>query len=207
MGRPTSNPALSLDPARDALLIVDAINDLAFPGGEKVLPWAERMTARLAPLRAKAHRAGVPVVYANDNYGHWRSSFEDVYRHCTRRGARGAEVTRRLRPTRDDYFVLKPRHSAFFASSLKPLLEHLGTGRIILAGLATNLCVLFTAHDAHMHGYEQVVLSDCCAAESDFDHNVVLEQLKRFCGARIALSTECTFPRRRTRRSARLRKE
>jgi nicotinamidase-related amidase len=65
--------------------------------------------------------------------------------------------------------------------------------RLVLSGIATNLCVLFTAHDAHMRRYPITVLSDCCAAESDFDHNVALSQLERYCGARVCLSTEYDF--------------
>jgi nicotinamidase-related amidase len=177
----------------DALLVIDVINDLEFPGGENVLPWAERMVPLLAKTRAAAHRAEVPVIYSNDNYGHWRSSFTDVYRHCTRPGARGRGVSKMMRPTAQDYFVLKPKHSAFFATSLRPLLEYLGTKRLILSGISTNLCVLFTAHDAHMHDYKLVVLSDCCAAESDADHDIALDQLRRFCGARVCRSDQLRF--------------
>jgi nicotinamidase-related amidase len=176
--------------SRQALLIVDVINDLDFPGGENVLPWAKRMVKPLSAARQAAHQRDIPVIYANDNYGHWHSDFKEVYRHCVRRGARGREVATRLRPTAKDYFVLKPRHSAFFATSLKPLLEYLKVEKLILAGIATNLCVLFTAHDAHMYGFEMIVLSDCCAAESDEDHNLALDQLQRFCGAKICLSEE-----------------
>jgi len=177
------------------LLIIDVINDLNFPGGEKVLPWAVRMAERLVAFRDRARRAGVPVVYVNDNFGHWRANFTDVYRHCTRRGARGRAVVRRLKPGRDDYFVLKPRHSGFFATSLVPLLEDLGAKHLVLAGIATNLCVLFTAHDAHMHEYRVTVLSDCCAAESDHDHNEALSQLKRFCGAKVCTADEMKLKR------------
>ncbi len=185
----------SLKAGTDALLLIDVVNDLEFPGGERVLPWAEQLVVPLRAARAKARRAGVPVIYANDNFGLWRGSREDVVRHCTRRSARGREVSRLLRPRRDDYFILKPRHSAFFATPLAPLLEHLGVKRLVLAGIATNLCVLATAHDATMHGYAIVVLSDCCAAESDFDHNVVLAQLKRFFDATICRSSELTVSR------------
>lgn len=177
----------------DALLIIDAINDLEFPGGEKVLPWAVKLASSLAAFRAKAHRFKLPVIYVNDNFGLWHSSFPEVFSHCTRRSARGRDVSRKLKPGRNDYFVLKPRHSAFFATSLVPLLEHLAVDRLILSGMATNLCVLFTAHDAHMHQYPIVVLSDCCAAESDGDHNLALDQLERFCKATVCLSTECRF--------------
>lgn len=186
--------------SRDALLIIDVINDLDFPGGENVLPWALRAAPRIASVRAAARASGVPVIYANDNFGHWRSTFGDVFKYCTRPSARGREVSRKLKPTRDDYFILKPRHSAFFATSLVPLLDSLKTKRVIFAGMATNLCVLFSAHDAHMHGYELVVLSDCCAAESDFDHNVALAQLERFCRAKIVTSREISPANRRGKR-------
>jgi nicotinamidase-related amidase len=181
--------------SKDVLLIIDAINDLEFTGGEKVLPWAQKMAMRLAAFRGKAHRAGMPVIYVNDNFGHWQSNFLDVYKYCTRREARGRVVSRKLKPTSKDYFILKPRHSGFFATSLVPLLEDLGAKRLILAGVATNLCVFFTAHDAYMHEYGLTILSDCCAAESDFDHNLALDQLKRFCKAKIVLSSEYQFAR------------
>src|SRR5213075_1734421 len=106
---------------KDALLIIDVINDLEFPGGEKVLPWAQRLIRPLARFRGQAHARGVPVIYVNDNFGHWQSSFEDVLKHCTRPRARGAKISRALRPTSKDYFILKPRHSAFFCTSLVPL--------------------------------------------------------------------------------------
>jgi nicotinamidase-related amidase len=180
----------------DVLLVIDVINDLEFEGGEKVLPWAERMVPRLKGFRGKCDRAGVPVVYINDNFGMWRDSFSEIYTHCAKTGARGHRVARGLKPRKEDYFILKPRHSAFYATSLEPLLEDLGAERLILSGIATNLCVLFTAHDAHMRQYPIVVLSDCCAAESDFDHNTALKQLERFCGAQIGLSAEIV-PRRK----------
>ena len=176
-----------------ALLIIDAINDLEFPGGERVLPWAEKMVDRLRPAADAARGAGVPVVYANDNFGHWRSNFGDVFDHCTRDGARGAGLSRAMRPARDDFFILKPKHSAFFATSLVPLLEYLGTRRIVMAGIATNLCVLFSAHDAYMHDYDVTVLSDCCAAESDTDHDVALDQLERFLHIRVCRSDEVAW--------------
>ena len=189
-----------LDAAKDALLIIDVINDLEFPGGDKVLPWAKRLTKPLRALSSKARRLGLPVIYVNDNFGEWHADKEKVYARCTRRGVRGREVARLLKPKKDDYFILKPRHSAFFSTPLVPLLETLKIKRVILTGMATNLCVLITAHDAAMNGYRLVVLSDCCAAENDFDHNVVLGQLKRFFDATICRSDEITITPRDTRR-------
>jgi nicotinamidase-related amidase len=188
-------------PPPAALLVIDVINDLEFDGGEMVLPWAKRMVGRLAPLLGKARRAGIPVIYVNDNFGHWQSNFAEVYRHCTRRGARGRAVARRLKPHREDYFVLKPKHSGFFATSLEPLLQYLKVRRVVLSGIATNLCVLFTAHDAHMREYEIVVLSDCCAAESDHDHNLALQQLEKFCDATICRADQLNVSAMKPRRT------
>ena len=120
-----------------------------------------------------------------------------MVRHCTREGARGRGTSRALAPGPDDYFVLKPKQSAFFATSLVPLLEYLKVDRLVLAGPATNLCVLFTAHDAHMHEYDLTVLSDCCAAGSDADHDWVLDQPRRFPGVRVCRGDEADLGRPR----------
>jgi nicotinamidase-related amidase len=179
--------------SRPALLIVDVLNDLEFEGGDRVLPWAK---ALVKPLRAVCRRArghGVPVIYANDHCGLWHAGTDAVFRHCSRPGVRGRSVTRSLRPHKSDQVIFKPRHSAFFATPLGLLLEELRCDHLILAGIATNLCVLMTAHDASMHGYSLTVLSDCCAAETDFDHNIMLGQLERFFGASICRSTELNW--------------
>jgi len=173
-----------------ALIIIDVINDLEFPGGEKVLPWAEKMAERLLPTAEAARKAGIAVVYANDNFGKWHSDWDEVFKYATRDGARGRDVAKRLKPAKEDYFILKPKHSAYYATSMEPLLQSLGIQRVVMAGIATNLCVLFSAHDAHMREYETLVLSDCCAAESDNDHNIALDQLKRFCGTAVLRSDE-----------------
>lgn len=178
---------------RSALLIIDVINDLEFPGGDKVLPWAKRAVDSLTDVAKRARNANVPVIYVNDNFGHWRSNFDDVYKHCTRTEARGRNTSRALKPQSEDYFVLKPKHSAFYATSLVPLLEHLEVDHLILAGMATNLCVLFSAYDAHMHEYDLTILSDCCAAESDADHNWALGQLRQFLKATICRGDELFF--------------
>jgi nicotinamidase-related amidase len=178
---------------RDALLIVDVINDLDFAHGGQVLHWAERMVQPLRSISARARKASIPVIYANDHFGHWRSEWQAVVRHCTRPGARGRDVSRRLTPRKGDYVLLKPRHSAFFETPLRSLLTELGVTRLTLAGMATNLCVLLTAYDAYMHGYPITVLSDCCAAETDFDHNVAMSQLHKFFKATICRADEVTI--------------
>src|SRR5258705_9456310 len=106
------------DKSEVALLLIDVINDLEFVGGKQLLPHALRMARAIAKLKARAKNNGVPVVYANDNFGRWRSDFPRLLRHCVEHGVRGEGVVKLLLPTDDDYFVLKPKHSGFFSTTL-----------------------------------------------------------------------------------------
>ncbi len=181
-GRPRRSPV--------ALLLVDVINDLEFDGGEELLVHALPMAQRLAAFKKKAQAARIPVIYANDNFGQWQSDFARTVRHCCSRGVRGGAMSRLLKPAADDYFVLKPRHSGFFGTTLDILLHHLGTRLVIVAGLATDICVLFTANDAYMREYSVVVPGDCSAAENPHDHDRALRQMQRILKADISPSTD-----------------
>ena len=86
---------------------------------------------------------------------------------ATRTGTRGAAMAQMLTPDPDDYFVIKPRFSGFYATSLLVLLPDLGVNRLILTGVATDICVLFTAADAHMREYDLWVPEDAVASEED----------------------------------------
>ena len=163
-----------------AVLLVDVINDLEFDGGEDLLRHALPAMKRLAKLVQRARAAHVPVIYANDNFGHWRSDFQAIVRHCLDEDVRGRPIAEMLAPEHSDYFILKPKHSAFFSTALETLLQSLGTKRLVLGGLATDICVLFTAHDAHMREYQLFVPADCAASESAASNKWALEHMRRF---------------------------
>lgn len=151
---PSSRPRqpLRLPIKGTALLLTDVINDLDFPGSEVLVEQSVLMARHLATLKRRAAAAGVPCIYINDNFGQWRSDFRHTVTHCTSKSAPGRRLSLRLKPTKKDYFVLKPKHSGFFDTTLDTLLEELRVRRVILAGLAGNICVLFTANDAYMRG-------------------------------------------------------
>jgi len=171
------------DHSAAALLIIDMINDLEFPGGDELLEPAVAAAERIAALKQRAHAAGVPVIYANDNFGRWQSDFHDVVRHVLEDGVRGRPLAERLAPGARDYFVLKPKHSAFFATPLETLLQYLGTTRLILTGVTTNQCILFTAGDAHMRDLRLYVPADCVAAQSDLANERAVDFLRHTLGA------------------------
>lgn len=149
-----------------ALIIIDMINALDFERGDAMLRSALPVAERIARLKARIKPLGVPVIYANDNYGQWRSDFRQVVSVCGSQDSRGAPLVRQLHPEPDDYFVLKPQHSAFHETPLELLLRDLSATTLVLTGIAADNCVLATAMAAHMRGYQLFVPSDCVAAET-----------------------------------------
>src|SRR5262249_9410567 len=125
---PRANPDLhgnAPDKSDVALLLIDVINDLEFEGGDALLQQAVPLVATIAALKPCAKALGIPVIYVNDNFGRWRSDFKAQVDHCLKDGVRGRPLAEALRPEKDDYFVLKPKHSGFYSTSLAILLDHL----------------------------------------------------------------------------------
>ena len=176
-----------------ALVLVDVINDMDFPEADQLLEHAVPAADRLAALKVRAARAGVPVVYANDNFGRWRSDFRALVEHATRPGSKGKAVADRLKPGPDDYFVLKPKHSAFYHTALDLLLQYLGTRTVVLGGFAGNICVLFTANDAYMRDLRLVVPADCVASNTAAENDDALGAMARLLKADTRPSGEWTF--------------
>jgi nicotinamidase-related amidase len=162
----------------NALLMIDVINDLDFPGSRALVKDAEAMAERLDRLATRARRAGIPVIYVNDNFGRWQSDWRTVVERCVAKDVPGHRVSERLRPTPDDYFVLKPKHSGFFSTPLEVLLRYLGAQTLILTGLAADICILSTANDAYMRDYEIVVPRDCVAANTRRKTAFALRQIR-----------------------------
>lgn len=171
-----------------ALLLIDWINDLEFEGGRRLLKPAVRAADRVVALKKRARDAGIPVIYANDNFGRWRSNFGEVVQHCLVDEVTGRPLAERLMPGPEDYFVLKPKHSAFFSTTLDTLLEYLRVERLILTGITGDMCVLLTAADAHMRDFEIYVPQDCTASQSEADNRAALKYMARVPHASITAS-------------------
>ena len=183
------------DKSELALLLIDTINDFEFDGGEDLLRFALPAAERIADLKKRARLAQLPIIYVNDNFGKWRSDFKRIVAHCLEDDVRGRSIVKLLEPDDDDYFVLKPKHSGFFSTSLDLVLEYLGTRTLVLTGFAGNNCVLFTANDAYMRDYKLIVPSDCIASENEVDNDNALKQMQQVLKAEIRPSVEIEFPR------------
>src|SRR6185436_7446439 len=117
--------------------------------------------------------------------------FRKLVEHC--RQGKAWQIVDLLRPDEDDYFVLKPKHSGFFSSTLETLLRYLGARTLVLTGIAGNYCVLFTANDAYMRDYKLVVPADCTASNTATENRQALNLMKNYLGADVRLSSKVRF--------------
>ena len=191
------------DKSEIALLLIDVINDLDFPEADELLRFARPMARKIMRLKLRAKKAGIPVIYVNDNFGRWRSDFRRQVVHCLRDNSRGHEIVSLLQPEDDDYFVLKPKHSGFFSTTLHTLLRYLGSRKLILTGIAGNFCVLFTANDAYMRDYDLIIPSDCTASNTAEENRQALALMRKFLKADTRASTKLRLPRVRPRKRRR----
>lgn len=180
-------------PVPIALLLIDVLTTFQFPDGDAVLEGALAMRDALVRMKARARKAGIPVLYVNDNFGDWRSEKDVLLGRCLE--AKGAPFVRPLLPDSEDYFVLKPMHSAFYMTPLEVLLEHLQISTLILTGLSSNSCITVTAHDANMRGFDIYVPPDCSCARSVVEHKQALAQLQATASANISVSTSLKLPK------------
>ena len=81
-----------------ALILIDVINHFEFPDGDKILKNALPIAGRLAKLKQRCRRAGIPAIYVNDNFGQWRSDAKSLVSSCLASDCAGRPFVEPLRP-------------------------------------------------------------------------------------------------------------
>jgi nicotinamidase-related amidase len=166
-------------------MMVDFMNPFDFPGSEKLQRRAVRAARNAAALKARAQAQRIPCIYANDNFGNWTSEFSALTRGLIAKGGTSGEIARLLEPAKDDLSILKPRHSAFYETPLEFLLEDLGIARLIITGIAVDICVLATAQDAHIRKLALWIPADCVATTEARYERLALSHMARTMQADI----------------------
>jgi nicotinamidase-related amidase len=175
-------------------LVLDMVSEFAFPDAGRVLAGARRPARAIARLKKRARAAKVPVIYVNDTAGQWESDPRGFVQRCLAREAPGRDVVKLIAPDLDDdYFMFKPKHSAFFCTPLQPLLDQLQICRLVLTGITSHQCVLFTAMDAYVREYELVLALDCVGAGSREETRHALFIAEHALRARITDSSRVRF--------------
>jgi len=206
MAKASSRRSTATAPFRDAprgstaLLILDMITEMRFDAAPAMRRAVAEAARAILKLRDAADSARLPVIYVNDNFGEWHS---ERYRLVERAlgSDDGREVVARLAPRDGDYFVIKPQFSGFYATNLPVLLPKLGVDRLILTGISADICVLFTAADAHMRDYRLWVPEDAVASETPERRRWALEIMKQSMGAEIRPTGKLSLAQWRRRKA------
>jgi len=165
------------------------LRDFLEPGAPLEVPKARDIVPKLKKLLEEARRAKIPIVYVCDSHREFDWEFSIWPKHCVE-GTRGSEVVDELKPERGDIIVRKRRYSGFYGTDLEMVLRELGIEEVIVTGILTNICVLFTAADAFMRGFKVVVVRDCTASTSSELHEAALKIMEVALKARIVTSEE-----------------
>ncbi|MEV6765519.1 isochorismatase family cysteine hydrolase [Streptomyces sp. NPDC051105] len=174
-----------------ALVVIDMINTYEHEDAELLLPAAQRVVPVLAELIGRARDTGGPVIYANDNFGLWRSHHGELVDSALSRPH--ADLVEPIRPDAESLFVVKARHSVFYDTPMSYLLWQLGVGTVVLTGQVTEQCVLYSALDAHIRHLDVTVPRDAVASIHPHLEAAALEMMERNMGARIVLAEEVDF--------------
>ena len=174
-----------------ALLIIDVINDFQFEYGDQLLQHTQNIITPLLQLKKRAKQQHIPIIYINDHYNLWQADFKKIINHC--RTNRNNEYITAISPDEDDFFLIKPKHSAFYETPLHTLLSHLKINSLVLTGIAGNICVLFTANDAYMREYQLYCPKDCIASADVQDNRYALTMMLNVLKANIGSSSSIRF--------------
>jgi len=171
---------------RDALLVTDMLNDFLRPGAPLEVPEARRIVPALRRRIARARRSGELVVYLCDAHKKGDAEFTRMgWPPHAVQGTPGAAVVSALSPAPGDVVAEKKTYSGFHRTALDAVLRRNGVRRLTLSGCVTNICILYTAADAAMRGYEVTVDERCVAGLSRRSHDFALDEMERVLGVRV----------------------
>ncbi len=177
--------------SKAAILVIDMLNTFDFAGGDALKHAVQAMVEPVTALRRQAEAAGVPVIFVNDNYGRWHDEPSDLIAWVAE--GKGGDLLPHFKPRPEDFFVIKPESSGFYATTLPALLPRLGVSRLVLIGVAADICVLFTAADAHMREYDIWVPRDAVASQHDERAHWALEMMGHGMNANTCPTSELTL--------------
>jgi nicotinamidase-related amidase len=154
------------------------INAYEFPDAEKVVPAAEEAVPVIEEA-IESHDG--PVIYVNDNFGHWRSHRDQLVQEAL--DGKQPDLVEPIKPADDALFVIKARHSIFYQTPLEYLLNQEDVGTLVLVGQVTEQCVLYSALDAYIRHFEVRVPPDAVACIHEDLADAALQMMERNMGA------------------------
>ena len=154
------------------------LNDFVLDGAPLKVPGIEKIIGPIKREIEKAKSEGYPVIYLCDSHDKNDREFKMFPPHAIK-NTEGSKIIEELKPQGNDIIIRKSTFSGFFNTDLDQILGKLSVGRLIVTGDVTNICVLYTAADAVMRGYEVDVVKDAVVGLNYRDHKFALEQMEK----------------------------
>ncbi len=166
------------------LLVIDMLNDFVEEKGSLYVPGGKSIVDPISEKIAIFKERGLPVVYICDSHSENDPEFSLWPPHAIE-GTWGAEVVSSIKPGKDDIVVPKRTYSGFFGTNLDGILRDRGVKELYLTGLLTDVCVFFTANDAHNYGYSIFVFKDSTVSLDDAAKEEFLGRMEKLFGAKV----------------------
>ncbi|NLA07683.1 MAG: cysteine hydrolase [Firmicutes bacterium] len=171
--------------SKKALIVIDMLRDFIEPCGKLYIgPTAEKVTQAISEEIKKARSYGTPIIYLCDSHSEDDPEFRMFPPHCVI-GTPGAEVVDELRPHPGDKIIPKRRYSGFFQTDLDLTLRELDIDEVVLVGVCTNICNLYTAADARMLNYKVTALKECMSSFDEAAHEFALKEMEQTLGVKV----------------------
>ena len=160
-----------------AVVIIDMFNPYDHEDADALAANVEPIIEPIQQLVANAREAEADIIYVNDNHGDFAVSRHGVVQNALE--GKRPDLIEPIVPAEDVEFLLKVRHSAFYASPLEWLLGRREIETVVLAGQTTDQCVLYSALDAYVRHFQVRVPTDCVAPVDHDLGDAALQMMER----------------------------
>jgi nicotinamidase-related amidase len=176
-----------------ALLVIDMLNPYDHDDADRLAESVREALPRIVELRDRAREAAETLtVYVNDNYEAWEAGRRELVERAL--AGRHPELVEPIAPTEPLPFVEKGRHSIFYETPVDHLLRAKEINRIVMCGQVTEQCILYSALDAYLRGYEIAVPADAVAHIIPGLAGAALEMMERNMHADLSPAAEVELP-------------
>lgn len=163
--------------ANTALLVIDMLNDFLLDGAPLQVPGGKDVIPCIREQIDKARQNGLPILYPCDAHAQDDPEFKIWPPHAVK-GTKGAEIVDELKPASSDIYIPKTKYNSFYRTDLEQRLESLRVEKLIVTGVVTEICILYTSADAIMRGYEVEVPDGCTKSLNEEDGRFALRQIR-----------------------------
>lgn len=168
----------------EAFLVIDMLKDFVYKEGSLEVPKSREIRDNIKRRIENNRKKDNLIIYVADRHRKGDNEFDNYPEHAIK-GSEGAEIIEELNPKEKDVIIEKRRFSAFFGTDLDLTLRENNIDKLIITGILTNICVLYTVADARMRDYEVEIPKDSVATNDEEVNNFALKQIRDVLGATI----------------------